>query len=114
MARRNGRKGDYLATDDYTGETVYASKLKKDFWGNMAVQPLKRNLQEIASPLNDPYPIDFYRGPTYEKVVVCDLEVAPTYIGRTTRLTPNYSAIQIMGWAPTLGQMSVGCTFRVF
>lgn len=114
MARRNGRKGDYLASDDYTGFIQYASKLQKDYWGNMVVSPLKRNLQEIASPLSDPYPVAFYRGPTYEKTNPCDFDVAPQFVGLTNVPTPNYPNIQILGLNPTLGQMSVGCTFRVF
>lgn len=113
MARRGGRKGNWLATDDLTGITCYASELKLDFWGNYTKKPLLRNLQEIATPLGDPYPVAFYTGPTYEKVDPCDLEVAPPTIGLTNIPTPNYPAIQIMGWNPGIGTMSVGCTLIV-
>lgn len=85
MARRRGRPGDWLATDDSTGFTVYASKLKRDFWGNLEVSPLKRNLQEIATALADPYPVYPIRGPQYETVAsVSALVVAPTNVGVTS------------------------------
>jgi hypothetical protein len=82
--RRNGRKGDYLATDDNTGFTVYGSKLRKGYYGEYAVRPLERNLQEIASPLNDPVPVEIYRGPNYEIVNPATTAVAPQYVGNTT------------------------------
>lgn len=113
MARRNGRKGDYLASDDYYGTTVYASTLRRDYWGNMVQKPMLRNLQELASPLNDPYPVSFYRGPVYEQTTPCQFEVAPKYVGTTNIPTPPSFAAQVMGWNPTIPNMSVGCTFIV-
>lgn len=113
MARRNGRKGNWLASDDYTGVTKYASVLQRDYWGNMAERPLKRNLQEIASPLNDPYPVEFYRGPVYEQVNPCDFELAPAFVGLTNVPTPQNFAIQVLNLNPGIGQMAVGCTFLV-
>lgn len=113
MARRSGRKGDYLATDDYYGTTQYASKLQQDYWGNRVVRPMLRNLQEIASPLGDPYPVQFFRGSTYEVVDPCDFEIAPRKVGLTNVPTPNYPAIQVLGLNPGIGQMSIGCTFVV-
>lgn len=113
MARRGGRRGDYLASDDYTGEIRYASEMRKDFWGNFVKKPLLRNLQEICTPLGDPYPVETFRGSTFEVTNPCDFEIAPATVGLTTRPTPNYPAIQIMGWNPGIGQMSVGCTFIV-
>lgn len=113
MARRQGRKGDWLVSDDYYGTTQYASRVRQDWWGNYVVKPLLRNLQEIATPLGDPYPVDFYNGPDYETVDPCDFEVAPATVGLTNVPTPNYPAIQIMGWNPGIGTMSVGCTFQI-
>lgn len=113
MARRGGRRGDWLASDDYTGITCYGSELKRDYWGNMVKKPLLRNLQEIATPLGDPYPVKFYRGSTFEVTDPCEFEVSPAKVGLTNVPTPNYSAIQVMGWNPGIGQMAVGCTFRV-
>lgn len=114
MARRNGRKGDWLATDDYTGFTTYASRLKLDFWGSYAVNPLLRNLQEIASPLNDPEPVAFYRGPDYEATPVCVGELAPLFVGNTNVPTNPYNAaIQALDLDPGIGQMEIGCTFIV-
>lgn len=114
MARRAGRKGDYLATDDYTGFTEYASKLRRDYWGNYGVKPLLRNLQEIASPLDDPAPVPFYRGPDYELSVPCDYEVAPPTVGLTNVPTnPNNAAFQALGLSPAIPDMSIGCTFLV-
>ena len=114
MARRKQRKGDWLATDDYTGFTRYASELKQDFWGSYAVKPLLRNMQEIAAPLNDPEPVPFYRGPSYESTPVCVAEVAPQYVGNTTVPTnPNNMAFQVLNLNPTLGDMTVGCTFII-
>lgn len=91
MARRNGRKGDYLATDDYTGFTTYGSRLHMDYWGALAVKPLLRNLQEIATPLNDPQPVIDYRGPNYEASPATPT-VAPAFIGNTTVHTSHDNA----------------------
>lgn len=114
MAPRYGRKGDHLATDDYTGFTTYASKLRKDFWGSYALNPLKRNLQEIASPLNDPRPVSLYRGPNYEITPDCVGDTAPLYVGNTTVPTnPNNMAFQVLNLDPAIPDMSVGCTFEV-
>lgn len=114
MARRNGKKGTWLATDDYTGFTVYASKLKRDFWGNYAVKPLLRNLQEIASPLNDPQPVSFYRGPNYESFPPCGAEIAPRFVGNTTVPTNSDNmAFQALNLNPAIPDMEIGCTFIV-
>lgn len=114
MARRNGRKGSWLATDDLTGFTVYAEKLKRGYYGEMAVKPLKRNLQEIASSLNDPQPVPFYRGPNYEVVPPCAGETAPPYVGVTNIPTSTTGiAAQVLNLSPSLGQMAVGCTFLI-
>jgi len=114
MARRNGRPGQWLATDDYTGFTVYANKLRRDYWGAMAVKPLERNLQEIASPLNDPEPVAFYRGPNYEASSPCIAEIAPLFVGNTNIPTnPNNMAFQVLNLSPGIGDMAVGCTFEV-
>lgn len=115
MARRSGRKGSYLMTDDYTGFTHYASDLKLDYWGSYAKSPLLRNLQEISSPLNDPQPVIIYRGPDYEYTRPCIGEIAPEFIGNTTVKTkPTNAAFYALNLNPSLGQMQIGCTFRVF
>lgn len=115
MARRNGRKGDYLATDDYYGTTRFRSQLTYDFWGALVQKPLLRNLQEISSPLNDPEPVPDYRGPAYEYTRNCIGERAPEFIGLTTIPTnPNNAAFQVLSLNPSLGAMSIGCTFEVF
>ncbi len=114
MARRGGRKGDWLATDDYTGFTVYASKLKRDYWGNLTVSPLLRNLQEIASPLNDPEPVPYFRAPSYEFTPPCVGELAPAYVGNTTVPTnQNNMAFQVLNLSPGVGEMEIGCTLVV-
>lgn len=113
MARRGGRKGQWLATDDYTGKTVYANKLRLDYWGNYAVNPLKRNLQEIASPYNDPQPVPFYRGPTYETVPDFSFETAPIYVGNTTVPTPHSLASDVLGYDVGIGEAAVEKTFVV-
>lgn len=114
MARRRGKKGDYLISDDYTGFTTYRSQVKEDYWGNLTVKPLKRNLQEIASPLNDPVPVTVYRGPTYEQVNPCNFEIQPLFIGKTNIRTPNNSpATQANDWDPAIPNMQVGCTFEI-
>lgn len=116
MARRSGRPGAWLASDDYYGTNVYANKLQRDFWGSMAVKPLKRNLQEISSPLNDPEPVAFFRGPSYEQITTeCVGEVAPLHIGVTNIPTSqNNMAFQALNLKPGIGQMSVDCTFQVY
>lgn len=114
MARRRGRPGTHLATDDTTGFTTYAEKLQYDYWQNLTRYPLQRNLQEIASPLNDPYPVAFYRGAQYEAVTPCQFEFLPTYIGRTTRpFLHNSAYAQTSTFNPGIGDMSIGCTFVV-
>lgn len=115
MARRSGRKGAYLMTDDYTGFTHYMSELQLDYWGSYAKNPMLRNLQEIASPLNDPEPVLEYRGPNYEFTRKCIGETAPEFVGNTTvKTSQNNAAIPALSLNPSLGQMQVGCTFRVF
>jgi len=122
MARRNGRKGDHLATDDYTGFTVFASKLQRDYWGSLAVHPLKRNLQEISSPLTDPSPVEIYRGPNYEAATPTLLYV-PSTVGNTNVLTNvQNAAIQTPNLYPNvtnghiisgIGTARIGSTFIV-
>lgn len=115
MARRNGRPGNWLAADDYTGFTKYASELKQDFWGAYAHSPLKRNLQEIATPLNDPYPVEFYRAQEYEYMNPCEAELAPVYVGLTNvRTNLNNAGAQALHYYPYgVGEATIGCTFRV-
>lgn len=119
MARRNGRKGDYLATDDYTGFTHYASELRKDYWGSLAKSPLKRNLQEISSPLSDPEPVLDYRGPNYEVWPYAGFGfIVPVDVGITLVMTNrNNAAIQALANNPSaakgIGAMQIGSTFVV-
>lgn len=115
MARRNQKPGDYLATSDYSGCTEYASKLVKDYWGDYGLQGevLERNLQEIANPLTDPYPVSFYRGPQYENVNQCDFELQPRFIGKTTIAFKNTNLTTLLNLDPGIGDMAVGCTFTV-
>lgn len=115
MARRNGRPGAYLMTDDYTGFTRYNTELKRDFWGAYAKKPLKRNLQEIAIGLNDPRPVPVYRGPDYEATRTCIGETAPFYVGLTTVPTnPDNMAIQSLDLFPSVGNAEIGCTLVVY
>lgn len=113
MARRRGRPGDYLFTDDYTGRTTYRSKVMADYWGNYTEKPLMRNLQEIATPLNDPHPVPIYSGPDYEQTTACDFELQPQYIGRTYVPFPNTHYTDLYQLNPSIPNMSVGCTLIV-
>lgn len=114
MARRRGRPGDYLMTDQYYGFTRYASEIQQDYWGAYAVKPLKRNLQEIATPFNDPEPVSRYSGPSYEYTRPCVGEVAPQYVGNTNVPTSNDNmAFQALNLNPAIPDMSIGCTFIV-
>ncbi len=113
MSLRRGKKGQWLATDDYTGFTVYADRLRKDYWGNLTVSPLKRNLQEIASPLNDPMPVPFYRGPAYEVVEAEHFISAPLFVGNTNVNTKPSEIIDVLGLDVGIGEASVGETFVV-
>lgn len=114
MARRRGRPGDYLVTDDYFGNTTYRSKVREDYWGSWTRKPLLRNLQEVASPLNDPYPVDVYRGPDYEKTTACDFELFPRFIGRTiVPFNRNNILSAVFNFNPAIPDMSIGCTFIV-
>ena len=116
MARRQGRPGGYLMTDDTTGFTRYASQLRKDYWGDYSEHPLKRNLQEIASPLNDPIPVTVYRGPNYEVMpAYCLGELAPATVGLTTVPTnQNNMAFQSLDLSPAIPDMEIGCTFQIY
>lgn len=114
MARRGGKPGDWLATDDYTGFTEYGSALKRDYWGQYAKRPMLRNLQEIATPLDDPGPVPFYRSQNYETNQQCFAEIAPTYVGLTIVPTnPNNAAFQTLDLDPAIPNMEIGCTFIV-
>lgn len=116
MARRNGRPGNYLMTSDYSGVTCYASELVFDYWGNKGKpnEILKRNLQEIATPLSDPYPVPYYIGPQYEQTTACQFEIAPLFIGNTNIPFPNNTnASQVLNLNPAIPDMQIGCTFRV-
>lgn len=114
MARRGQRKGDHLAIDQYLGRTEYASRLRKDFWGSYARKPLERNLQEIASPLNDPQPVAINTGSAYEQYNVCDIELARQYVGLTNVLTSNQNmAMQVLGLQDAIPNMEIGCSLEV-
>ena len=116
MARRNQRKGDHLFCDELTGFTTYASRIRTGYYGERAVKPLKRNYQEIASPLNDPLPVQLSSGSNYETYNICNLEMAPLYVGTTTiRTNTMAAALQVpgIGFNPGIGEMEIGCTFRV-
>lgn len=118
MRRRRGKLGESLAVDDYTGFVTYRSRLRPDEDNFYSERPLKRNLQEIASPLNDPKPVDRVgAAANYETYDVCDLQVAPVYVGRTSVRTSTLSAAmqsQAYGIDPGIGDMEVGCSFRVY
>lgn len=114
MARRKGRPGAYLATDDTSGFTEYRDKLSIDYWGNLTRYGLERNLQEISSPLGDPYPVPIYRGPDYEQTNACDFETTPLFVGKTgIAFKQNSAYAQFINLDPAIPDMSVGCTFIV-
>lgn len=114
MAKRSGRRGAYLLTDDTLGWTIYANKAQRDYWGNLTSVPLKRNLQEIASPLNDPALVIDFRGPAYEYANPCNLEVAPQYVGLTTIPTnQSNAAFPVLMLNPAIPNMSISCTFII-
>lgn len=113
MARRRGRPGAYLAVDDNSGFTTYAEKLRQDYWGNETKYPLQRNLQEISSPLGDPYPVPMFRGPQYEATTACDFETQPLFIGNTTRPFPTSQYGQLVGLDLAIPDMAISCTFIV-
>lgn len=116
MARRRGKIGEWLSTDDWTGFTTYSSQLHKDYWGSLTKKPLKRNLQEIATPLSDPRPVDFFRGPNYETYPTeCIGGAAPLFVGNTNVPTnQNNAAFQAMNLHPGVGSQEVGCTLLVY
>jgi len=96
--KRRGRLGEYLAADDYTGAVKYASKLKKDYWGNLVENPLERNKQELVKAMNDPQPLPWVREADYEVVTSAMLQV-PTTIGNSTvrRDTSTFGAAVMAG-----------------
>lgn len=116
MARRRGRLGAYLATSDYSGCTEYRSNLVYDYWGDLGTkrEVLRRNLQEINQPLNDPYPVKVYRGPSYEQVSICAFEMQPQFIGNTSVPFPTNAALNsVINFYPGIGEASIGCTFII-
>jgi len=115
MARRRGRLGDHLATDELTGFTVLASKLRRSWDGYYAIKPLERNLQEITCPLNDPGSVSPYSPAQYETLDNCEAELAPLYVGVTNVLTNTQNAAaQALGYERGVGNMEIGCNFEVF
>lgn len=114
MARRRGKPGSYLMADDYSGFTVYRDQLQEDYWGSYSKKVLKRNLQEISSPLGDPFPVSVFRGSFYEATTACQFEVSPLFIGKTNKPFPQNSAYaQTVNLDPGIGQATVGCTLIV-
>lgn len=114
MARRRGRPGSHLVVDDNSGFTTYVDKVKEDWWGNQTAYGLERNLQEISSPLGDPFPVSVFRGAQYEATNACDFETTPIYVGKTTRPFPQSSAYaQFVNLSPGIGDASVSCTLEV-
>lgn len=113
MARRNGRKGEWLVTDDYTGFTRYASQVTEDYWGALTVKPLLRNLQEISSPLSDPEPVPYFRGSNYEQSNGCLTDSAPAFVGNTNVPTSQNNAAYQAFINVGIGDMAVGCNFIV-
>ncbi len=113
MARRRGRPNNYLMVDDNSGFTTYADRLQQDYWGNYSKYGLKRNLQEISSPLGDPYPVPVFRGSQYEQTTACQFETQPAYIGKTTKSFPTSQYGQLVNLNPAIPDMTVGCTFIV-
>jgi hypothetical protein len=114
--KRSGRKGNYLMASDYSGITRFSSDLRKDWWGQYGEPELllKRNLQEIATPLEDPAPVPIFRGGQYEYMNPCASEVAPPYVGLTNVPTnPDNMAFQVLDLNPAIPDMEVGCTFVV-
>lgn len=116
MARRNQRKGDHLATSDYSGCTTYASRLVRDYWGQYGEynEIVLRNLQEIAVPLEDPYPVKIYNGPQYEQISSCQFEIQPQFIGKTTIPFPVTQVTNILNLNPAIPDMSIGCSFIIY
>lgn len=112
MARRTGKNGQWLVADDYYGITRYASEVRQDYWGNYVKKEMKRNLQEIASPLNDPEPVPFYRGPTYEYVTPGTVSTQ-LYIGLTGIKTPPSLASEVLELDVGIGKAAIGTTFVV-
>lgn len=114
MARRNQRKGSWLATDDLTGFTVHADKLRLGYYGEMSVKPFERNWQEVAMPLNDPRPVSFFRAPNYENTSGCPGATAPKYVGVTSVLTRlTGPAVPALNLDPAIPDMAIGCSFVV-
>jgi hypothetical protein len=113
MARRRGRPNNYLMVDDNTGFTTYADRLQQDYWGNWSKYGLKRNLQEISSPLGDPYPVPVFRGSQYEATTACQFELQPRFVGKTTKPFPTSQYGQLVDLDPAIPDMAVGCTFLV-
>ncbi len=92
MARRGGRLGEWLATDDTFGITEYASRLRRDYWGNYTKKPLLRNPQEYIQPIADPVPVGFYRAPDYEATTAQQFVSMPSRVGLTNVQTSYLSA----------------------
>lgn len=114
MARRRGKPGSYLMSDDYSGFTEYAYKLKEDYWGNYSRYGVERNLQEISQPLGDPYPVPTFRGGQYENTSGIAFNNLPVFIGKTSIPFPTDSAYaQAFDLSPGIGAMVIGSTFVV-
>lgn len=111
MRRRNRhRLGDYLMTDDYTGNTIYASEAKRDHWGNYGKKVLERNPQEDVRSLGDPHPVPVVRKQDIPTETCGTLKL---FIGQTNIRTPITSPGAVNA-VKSLGEMEIGCTFIVY
>ena len=110
--RHRIRKGDYLAVDDQTGVTHYASEMARDYNGNFVLRATMDPIhpQLFVRALYDPQPVTVFN-PAPPEVPASDFQ--PYYVGDPTVVVPPAPASFLFPYDLSIPQMAVGSTFVV-
>lgn len=115
--RRGWKRGDWLVRDEESGFTVYASKVKRDYYGKLTTNPDNAHPQDFIRAKGDPYiwspqapPELVYDTSAYNLGDFVGLTTVSAPIGPATHLfNPN----AVNGDDPGIGSMTIGTNFIV-
>lgn len=110
--RHRIRKGDYLAVDDLTGITHYASQMGRDYNGNLTLRATMDPIQPqlFIRALNDPQPVEIFN-PAPPEVQASLFQ--PAFVGDTPVPVPPAPASFLFPYDLSIPLMAVGTTFTV-
>lgn len=110
--RHRIRKGDYLAVDDQTGVTYYASEMARDYNGNFVLRATMDPIQPqlFIKALNDPQPVAVFN-PAPPEVPASLYQ--PAVVGDTLVPVPPAPASFLFPYDLGIPLMAVGQTFVV-